>query len=377
MASLIDKLRAAQPIKNPKFVKSPSDSCYTRHIRYPSHDFPLKAISRETLMLLIALQDSAGIKPENILFLDTETTGLGGGAGTVAFLVGIGQFKDGQFVVTQHLMRDYDEEIFVLNPVLEALNACDAVVTFNGASFDMPLLQSRLVMNGLHRSYSAPINIDLLHIARRVYKLRVKPCSLTQLENDVFHQARADDLPGSAVPERYFRYIKTREMALLDDILKHNAQDVLSMARLLYALINLHEQPLTAQDQRDLFSLGRVFKKRGECERAKVCFRACGEENVKAMAQMQLADIFRREGRHGDAADVYERMRYLGVKDAKLYINLAKIYEHRFKAPERALAIARQGMLYCLECADFLGLESLEYKDLEHRSHRLIKKLGG
>lgn len=326
---------------------------------------------------MMGLQDAADIPHENLLFLDTETTGLHGGAGTVAFLVGIGQFKDGQFVVTQYLMRDYDEESFVLSPVMQALNACEAVVTFNGASFDMPLLQSRLIMNGMHRGYEPPFNIDLLHIARRVFKLRVKPCSLTQLESEIFHQPRVDDLPGSEVPERYFKYIKTREMALLDDILDHNAQDIVSMARLMYALINLHEQPLTSKDQRDLFSLGRVFEKRGKRESAKVCFRACGEAGIKGAAQLHLADILRREGNHQDAADTYEGLRLSGAGGAKVYIALAKIYEHRFKTPERALAIARQGMVYCLESADFAGAESLEYKDLQHRSNRLIRKIGG
>lgn len=326
---------------------------------------------------MMGLQDAVDIAPENILFLDTETTGLHGGAGTVAFLVGIGQFKDGEFAVTQYLMRDYDEEAFVLSPVMQAINACEAVVTFNGASFDMPLLQSRFIMNGMHREYEPPLNIDLLHIARRVFKLRVKPCSLTQLESEVFFEPRVDDLPGSEVPERYFKYIKTREMALLDDILEHNAQDIVSMARLIYALINLHEQPLTSKDQRDLFSLGRVFEKRAKRESAKVCFRACGEAGVKGAAQLRLANILRREGLHQDAADTYEGLRLSGTGGAKVYIALAKIYEHRFKVPERALAIARQGMVYCLESADFGGTESLEYKDLEHRSNRLIRKIGG
>lgn len=377
MASLIDKLRAAQPIKKTGPAKASSDSCYLRQINYPYHDFPVETITTETLRLMMGLQDAGDISPENLLFLDTETTGLHGGAGTVAFLVGIGRFEKGQFTVRQYLMRDYDEEIFVLAPVLQALNLCEAVVTFNGASFDLPLLQSRFIMNGVHRNYQAPFNIDLLHIARRVFKLRVKPCSLTQLESEVFHQPREDDLPGSEVPERYFKYIKTREIALLDDILEHNAQDIVSMARLLYSLINLHEQPLTAKDQRDLLSLGCVYEKRGEQERAKVCFRACGDRNVKAAAQMRLANILRREGSHQEAADAYEGLRLSDGGGARVYIALAKIYEHRFNAPGRALAIARQGMVYCLECAHLSGTESLEYKDLQHRTNRLIRKTGG
>ncbi len=377
MASLLDKLRSAQPIKSSKHAKPPADNCFIKHVVYPCREFPVKILDKNTLHLMMGLEDITDISPEELLFLDSETTGLHGGAGTIAFLIGIGQFKEDHFIVTQYLMRDYDEEIFVLAPVMQALKTCKAVVTFNGASFDMPLIQSRLTMKGMHRQYEAPLNIDLLHIARRVFKLRVKPCSLTQLESEIFHQPRQDDLPGCEVPQRYFKYIKTREMSLLDDILDHNAQDIVSMARLIYALINLHEQPLSSTDQRDLFSLGRVFEKRGKSESAKMCFRACGEMGVNSLAQMRLADILRREGRHQDAADTYEGLRLSGTGGAKVYIELSKIYEHRFKAPERALAIARQGMVYCLELVDFDGTESLEYKDLQHRSNRLIRKIGG
>lgn len=121
MASLIDKLRAAQPIKKTGPAKASSDSCYLRQINYPYHDFPVETITTETLRLMMGLQDAGDISPENLLFLDTETTGLHGGAGTVAFLVGIGRFEKGQFTVRQYLMRDYDEEIFVLAPSYKRL----------------------------------------------------------------------------------------------------------------------------------------------------------------------------------------------------------------------------------------------------------------
>ena len=317
------------------------------------------------------------ISPSALLFLDTETTGLSGGAGTVAFLIGLGQFVGDEFVVTQYMMRDYDEEPFVLAPVLEALERCATVVTFNGAAFDMPLIQSRLTMNRLHTGYEPPENIDLLHIARRVFKMRVKPCKLTQLESEVFGMPREDDLPGSEVPARYFTYLKTRETALLDDIIEHNAQDIVSMARLLYALVNLHERPLEAEDQRDLYSLGRVFEKRGEKEQAKACFRLCGDNSVRDLAQIRLSDILKREGRMEAAAEGYERLRLSGRGGAKVYIELAKLYEHRFREPQRALAIARRGMIYCLEAPERGGENSREYQDLAYRSRRLIEKTGG
>ncbi len=378
MPSLLDKLRAAQPQpRQPAPVKPKAEGCLIRETRFPCGGFPARRIESDTLRLMTGRDSDAPIDPPGLLFLDTETTGLSGGAGTLAFLIGLGRFSGDEFVVTQYLMRDYDEEPYVLAPVLKALNGCDAVVTFNGASFDMPLIQSRLTMNRLHEGYETPENIDLVHIARRVFKMRVRPCRLTQLENEVFGLPREDDLPGSEVPARYFTFLKTRDPALLEDIIEHNAQDIVSMARLLYALINLHERPLDAKDQRDLYSLGRVFEKRGEGERAKACFRLCTDASVSELAQLRLADLLRREGKAREAAEGYEGLRRGGRGGAKVYIALAKLYEHRFRDPARALEITRQGMLYCLEAPESIGADSPEYQDLAYRSRRLIKKIGG
>jgi len=375
MASLIDKLRAVQPQKQSPRVKA--EACLIKDTRYPCHEFPLKPIAPSTLRMMTGSPVEEALQPEQLLFLDTETTGLQGGAGTLAFLIGLGAFQGDEFVVTQYLMRDYDEESFVLTPVLERLHRAQALITFNGATFDMPLLESRLIMNRMRPETSLPQHIDLLHIARRVYKMRLQKCSLQRLESEVFGLPRTDDLPGALVPERYFQYLKTREIALLDDILEHNALDIISLARLLYALAGLHEQPLSAQDQRDLFSLGRVYEKRGEKERAAVCYRACDGASVKEFAQLRLADMMRRSGEHQKAATAYEALQLSGKGGAKVFIALAKIYEHRFHQPARALAIARQGMVYCLERFGNGAAASPEYENLQHRVQRLLKKTGG
>ena len=375
MASLIDKLRAAQPGKQPP--RPGAESCFVRESRYPCQDFPLMPIAPSTLRMMTGAETSEELQPGQFLFLDTETTGLQGGAGTLAFLIGLGAFDDDAFVVTQYLMRDYDEEAFVLAPVMERLGRAAALVTFNGAAFDLPLLDSRFTMNRMRPAIPAPRHIDLLHIARRVYKMRLQKCSLQRLESEVFGLPRTDDLPGALVPERYFRYLKTRETALLDDILEHNALDIVSLARLLYALARLHDQPLSAQDQRDLFSLGKVFEKRGEQERAAVLYRACDGASVKEAAQLRLAEILRRSGDHQQAVSAYEALRLSGAGGARVFIALSKLYEHRFGQPERALAIARQGMVYCLERFGSQALSSAEYEDLQRRVLRLLKKTGG
>ncbi len=376
MASLIDKLRRDYP-RPRKPAKPAASSCMVTTTRSPWAHASAAAISAHALGLLTGGEWQGPLQPADLLFLDTETTGLRGGAGTLAFLVGLGRFEEGHFVVRQYLMRDYDEEPFVLKPVLEALAGCGALVTFNGASFDLPLLESRLVMNRLPPRRDDLPHLDLLHIARRVFKLRLVSCSLANLESQVFGSPRQDDLPGSEVPKRYFTYLESREKGLLEDILRHNAQDVLSMGRLLYALLALHEEPLTAEDQRDLFSLGRVMERRGQGEQAQRCYRACTQRDVRELAQLRLADMLRRQGNHHEAAHQYEDLHRGGLGGAQVFIALAKLYEHRFRDPARALEIARQGMIYCLERLDGPGEDSKCYRDLAYRARRLITKLGG
>ncbi|MHC1786352.1 MAG: ribonuclease H-like domain-containing protein [Christensenellales bacterium] len=375
MASLIDKLRAARPIARPERPKA--EACLVRQQRLPCGDFPARVLDPDALRILTGAAFSSELQPEEILFLDTETTGLQGGAGTLAFLVGLGGFQGDDFVVTQYLMRDYDEETFVLRPAMERLQSARALVTFNGSSFDMPLLQSRFTMNRLRLSADVPPHIDLVHIARRVYKMRLSSCTLQNLEAEIFGMPRQDDLPGSQVPERYFRFLKSGDLALLDDILAHNAQDILSMARLLYALAQLHQEPLSAEDQRDLYSLGHVFEKRGDRERAKTCYRACSDAAIQDLAQLRLADLMRRGGEHQEAAQAYERLRLAGRGGARVYIALAKLYEHRFAQPGRALAIARQGMVYCVDRHGKQAAEGPDYTDLAHRAGRLLQKTKG
>ena len=353
--------------------RNPAAGCLEKTVVFPIDGFRIGDLSRETLRLIEGREYPERLSPEDLLFLDTETTGLKGGAGTLAFLVGLGRVEGGRFVVRQYLMRDYDEEPFVLRAWLSALSGCRALITFNGASFDVPLIESRLVMNRLKGDGELPPHLDLIHAARRVYKLRLRRCSLAQVEEQVFLQPRQDDLPGSQVPERYFDFLRTRQLSLLDDILRHNALDIFSMLRLLYTLCALHEEPLKAADQRDLFSLGRVFEKRGEGERAGQCFRAVDEKGLRDLAQLRLAAMMRRGGRHDQAAEHYEALRLRGAGGEG--ISRCPSSTSTASGSPSALAIARQGMVYCLSA--LRGAESPEYRDLQHRVERLITKTGG
>lgn len=374
MSSLSDKLRAMKPLPQ-KPARPAASSCMNVKETFPLAEVALSSISYDTLTMMLGEAPKQSIAPRDLLFLDTETTGLSRGVGTLAFLCGTGYVQGEHFVVDQRLMRDYDEEPFVLQHVHDLLASFPVLVTFNGAAFDIPLLLNRFVMNRIKPPQSMPLHIDLLHVARRVYKLRLQRCSLSRLESEVFGTTRDNDLPGAMVPERFFRFLQTREEALLTDILVHNRQDVLSMARLLMELATLHEQPLIAQHHEEIYSLGRVFEKRGEGGRARQCYRAVHNSHLGDLAAIRMAETYRRDKNPAHAAAVYERLLAAGRATPQVYIALSRLYEFRLKQPKRALEIAHKGMLYCIECPTEESRRALA--DLKHRYARLLRKNGG
>lgn len=368
MPSLRDKLRAAAPIK-PKELKPPPEDCYVRETRYALPLFDLPARVDGAALSLAVGGEFEDVDRRDILFLDTETTGLSGGVGTVAFLVGVARFTDDCLLVRQYLMRDYDEEDFVLSRVMDDLSAAKLLVTFNGVTFDMPLLESRFTMRRMRDKYAPVRHIDLLHIARRVWRLRLGNCSLQNLECEILGIARQDDLPGALVPERYFSYLKSKRFSLLEDILEHNGQDVVSMAHLMHRALSMHMTPLNCEQKEDVYSVGRVYERRGLMQEARMCYRAADVGSVSVLARLRLAENYRKAGDWASSQEVYERMARSGQGGADTYVALAKVYEHRLRDFEGALRLTRRAMILAVERGGDLDA-------LRHRYERLTKKAG-
>ena len=373
MRSLRDQLRAiqTQPRQAQPAAKPRPQDCLIRETRFPLPG-RLSLPARIFPFMQLDAQLPESLSPESLLFLDTETTGLSGGAGTVAFLVGVGEIRRHELIVRQYLMRDYDEEAFVLHHVQAYLSSCQLLITYNGKSFDMPLLSSRFVMHRI-RLPELP-HADLLHAARRVWKLRLGRCSLSALEDKIYHEPRVDDLSGAEVPQRYFDYLKSHDMSLLEDILRHNAQDIATLARLTYTLSGLHDNPLSAEHTQDIFSLGRVCERGGQLERARVCYRAADNGVMSALCRERLADTLRREHSDAEAAAIYEKMIAARQGGAQPYIALAKLLEHRLHDVNKAANIARRGLLYLTDRPSLSPREQAQLDDLTHRCTRLLQK---
>lgn len=295
---------------------------------------------------------------EKCLFIDTETTGLSGGAGTVAFLVGVGYINRGFMTVEQFFMRDYSDEPELLYRLKAIMERFECAVSFNGKTFDMPLIRSRFTMNRM-KDYPELFDLDLLHPARRVWKLRLESCRLSTLEERILGLQRENDLPGSEVPQRYFEFLKTGDMSLVDDIIRHNRQDIFSLGLLLDKLLNVYRDPEKQGYVQDLFSLGKALEKQGESAKARELYRlsavprkalslsALREGGVAGQANSRLFRLCLRSGDTDGAIATLEQMLSRGQMGIMPHIELAKIYEHRIKDYKKALSHTRCALRGC------------------------------
>lgn len=316
--------------------------------------------------------------PRRCLFLDTETTGLSGGAGTVAFLVGIGWLEGEDFVVEQYLMKDYADEAEMLSRLARRMESFDAVCTFNGRNFDLPLLETRFTMCRMRDSWRDLDQLDLLYPARRTWKKRIGSCRLSRVEELILGAPREGDLPGSEAPQRYFDFLKSGDMALLKEVVEHNRQDVYTLGTLLAHLCGLYAHPERVRNQTDLYSMGRALENQGELCPARELYRiaaipapagsvsALVGNNVAAEAAWRMYLLARRNRDAEAMRGILEQMALRRQLRDRIYVELSKLYEHRYKNPRRALRYADLAARY---------VEPKDAEELNRRRARLRAKL--
>lgn len=291
--------------------------------------------------------------PAKWLFLDTETTGLAGGTGTYAFLVGLAWWDAGGLQVEQLFMRDFSDEHSLLQALAARISERPVLVTFNGKSFDWPLLESRFTMT---RSIAVPelaAHLDLLHPARAVWRLRLGSVRLVELERHVLEAPRLgwhrdDDIASALIPQFYFDYLRGGSFRPLVGVVRHNQMDLRGLAAL-YAKMNslLGENPaLEGQvPSLDLFALSRFLLRRGETDRAQ---SACVQSidlglpgDVHARARRELAQMAKRRGDHERAAALWQEIISDPVDGFHACEQLALYYERHTKNAARAAEFAR------------------------------------
>ncbi len=343
-----------------------------RHGRFCIRD--LAPLDMDRLAVLGNDPTLRGLDYREALFLDTETTGLAGGTGTVAFLIGLGWFEGDAFVTRQLFARDYGEERATLLGLRELLKGKRFLVSFNGKAFDTNLLASRFIMNRMPNPIAGLPHLDLLHPARRLLSHRLADRRLGSLEVALLGFEREGDVPGSEIPQRYFDWLRRRDGRLMADVFEHNRLDILSLAALAAHLAELLDPDgeNTRYHPGDRLAAARLFLAR-ECPDEAVRLLdplvGCASRETARDAARELSLHYKREGQWPAAVAIWEEMVGRDGNDIFALIELAKWCEHRRRDFTRALALSERA------CACKQRLLPDECTDLAHRRDRLARKL--
>lgn len=294
--------------------------------------------------------------PEKWLFLDTETTGLAGGTGTYAFLVGLAWWDAGGLQIEQLFLRDLHEEYSLLHELSARIAERPVLVTFNGKTFDWPLLENRFTMTRSMRVPQLAAHLDLLHPARALWRLRLGSVRLVELERHVLEAARLgwcreDDIASALIPQYYFDYLRGGAGHPLAAVVKHNQMDLRGVAALfgkINSLLESRESCFAQTDSIDLFGLSKFLHRKGEKDLAhSACAYALDAglpEEFRPQATRELALMAKRRGDCDRAASLWHEL----VTDPQEIVfaceQLAMHYERHARDFARAMEFAELGL---------------------------------
>jgi hypothetical protein len=292
------------------------------------------------MLALLALDPGlAGCDVRRALFLDTETTGLAGGTGTVPFLLGLAWYDEGAgtFLLEQVLLRRLGEEAPILALLTERIRDASMLVTYNGKAFDMPLLRTRYVMNRMPAPPERP-HLDLVHVGRRIHKHRLKVRTLVSLEHNVLGRVRVGDTHGEDIVACYAHFLRTGDEDALAGVVEHNAADVLAMV----ALVGLYGEPLGSLEGEDLAGAARTLFRAGAIDRAVTLADEAVARGGGAEAKKARGEIAKARGDKARALADFESIAE-EVDDPAVRLSLAKLYEHHVRAFAKALTLLERG----------------------------------
>ena len=350
----------------------------------PYSEFPLEVIAQWAND-----RRMANLPIEKFAFLDTETSGVSGGTGTYAFLVGAGRFLEGRFVVKQFFLRDPSEEAAMLEALIQFLAPCEALVTFNGKAFDAPLLVTRYSLHRIPVPFKEYAHLDLLPLARRLWRDRLPSRALKYLEEHVLGFTRtSEEVPGYEIPWLYFDYLRTGDASPMAGVFYHNAMDVVAMAALLAHVSELLDDPYSGRVHHglDFIALGKLFEDLGHWDEAARLFEHGLEIGSSAgskhglseadfgLAVKRLSILQKKRGDVDQAVKLWEQAAERGHIYA--HIELAKHYEHKVRDAKASLQWAQSARRE-VERADLPAYIRKHWlAEIDHRLQRLERKAG-
>jgi uncharacterized protein len=318
--------------------------------------------------------------PESLVFLDTETSGLAGGTGTFAFLVGVGRYTSDGFHLAQFFMRDPLEEPALLLALEEFIAPGSTIVSFNGKAFDIPLLATRYILQGWKSPFKSMAHVDLLHLSRRLWRDRLPSRTLANLEVQILRASRTDEeIPGWMIPQLYFDYLREGDARPLKRVFYHNSMDVVSLAALLNHTSLFLEQPFDrhAGEYIDLAAVARLLEDLGHADQAcglyEACLQASLPDNVYLDTLYRLALLHKHHRDYRSAIPLWEQA--ASRKQLFAFEELAKYYEHVAQELQTALKWT-QDALEQIESASPVDTDmaALRY-EFQHRLQRLERKI--
>lgn len=318
--------------------------------------------------------------PSEIAYIDTETTGLAGGTGTYTFLIGVGVFQDGSFVLKQFFMRDPAEESAQLAALESFLSPIRILVSYNGKSFDLPRLFTRYRAHHWPPPLQNISHIDLLHIVRRLWKQRLISCSLGEIEHQILGVKRTDeDIPGWQIADIFYNYLQTGDPSPLTQIFYHNEIDILSLVVLLQKVTHILNNPTpeNVDHPEDLLSLGKFYSHVEEYERAIHILKNAidhieGQEDIYYQSIKELSFLHKKQQQYNSAVTYWKEAAEAG--DIESHIELAKYCEHQLNAFQDAIHWTLSAMSLLDEKDNLKRKTDGLYSELEYRLQRLKRK---
>ena len=330
-------------------------------------------IPADTLRFLCRDRNLDEFPIQDVLFLDIETTGTAGGTGTYAFLVGLGFVEQGYFQVRQFFLHDLGEESAFLKAIEEFTERFRFLVTYNGKSFDSQILKNRYLMHRKEDPLRNKMHVDMLFVARRLWKKRFRECDLMNLERQLLNFYRVDDIPGYMIPSAYVDYLRFARANLIQQVIHHNQWDIVSLAVLTARAVNLQLQSdLTAEEH---FSLSLLFEKEKEYEKAvhHQLIALNGESPYRRSILLALARNLRRMKDQQRMQWLIDQTRSLTMDD-QLCRQICILCEHELKDYPLALEYAAIQMQKLEKYRELSTRFSVLWNEWDHRRQRLLRK---
>ena len=395
--------RAAQAIEDlvaGRFHTTSRGQCFIAEATYPldyGHgDLPLSAfleLSPRTMAELEQDERVGDVDLRSVCFLDTETTGLSGGTGTMAFIVGLGFFADGAFCLQQYFLRDPGDEPAMVEALKASFPGFEALISFNGRCFDVPIIENRFILSRTVPTLRDKVHVDLLHPARRLWRYAFSSCALTALEREVLGVRRQQaDVPSGVIPLLYRDYLRTGDARDMQRVLYHNKVDILSLVTLAARLCRAYADPWREDEVgrrrrlsgAEYYGLGRWYAGTKGIEEAERAYRMALTLSEKPGSEMrirtlrELAYLLKRADRRGEAYPYWQQLSLEGGEGSDgilAHVELAKYHEWYTGELERAAAWTRAAIRKA-ECWRSGMRRKDELAALRHRLERLERKMG-